>query len=817
MSSPRPRIAALLLLLLACKSSSPGPLDPPRVTLDLDEGWMFLRGDPPAAETPGMEEVGWAPIRVPHTWNAVDGQDGGNDYYRGPGWYRRRVSVPAALAGRRLFLQFDAASTVADVWVNGAHVGQHRGAFARFRFDVTDSLRAGDDNVVAVRVSNAATTDIPPLVGDFTLFGGLHRHVSLLVTDPVHVGALDHGASGIYLTAREVSAASASLEARVTVTNDDRVDHIVAVRTVVRDGAGQVVATLSAHQPLAAGTSAVVVSTGSVPHPHLWNGRLDPYLHAVSVEVHAENQLRDLVTVPFGFRSFAITPDRGFSLNGQPYDLHGVARHQDRQGRGWALGDADQDQDMTLITEVGATAVRLTHYQQGERIYDLADRAGIILWSELPLVGASNQDPAFAENARQQLRELIRQNYNHPSVVVWGLANELIDFVPTDPDPLVSELDALAHAEDSTRPTTLASHLPDSFAIGKQTDVVGMNRFFGWYSGKVGDLAAWADGVRAALPGRAVALSEYGAGASVRFHVAPVGTADHTEEYQATYHEEAWKILAARPFLWARFTTFMFDAASDGRNEGDQPGRNDKGLVTYDRAVRKDAFFWYKANWSADPFVHITSRRFEPRTEATIEVKVYSNQATVSLTVNGQPFGAVSAPDHIFRWAAVPLVPGPNLVEARAEGGLRDSVSWTLSDHGAPAGPAPLSNRCTTLVNDGPAVPLMNPSTDIPPMTGGPLTDGVYVFTESRNVPTSPFVLRSKFQISEGGTRIQYLEGATTTPERTAAGVVTTSGNVLVRGFVCPGTTTLVSRYTATPTSIQLLDFRGPLAVFTRQ
>jgi beta-galactosidase len=798
----RPARLLALVLVLACHTP---PGTGGRTTLELDEGWKFFPGDPAPAEG----QAGWSDVRVPHTWNAVDGQDGGNDYRRGPGWYRRHVRVPE-LAGRRWFLQFDAASIVAQVWVNGVAVGQHRGAFARFRLDVTDLVRAGEDNLIAVRVDNAPDGDVPPLAGDFTLFGGLHRKVSLLATDAVHLDLLDHGSSGVYLTASEVSVASARLSAKVLVANDDERERQAPVRVVVADRQGRVVATWIERQTLAAGARAAVMLAGTIDHPHLWNGRVDPYLYDVTVQVGDS----DAVTVPFGLRSFAVTPDGGFTLNGWPYDLHGVCRHQDRQGRGWAFSDDDQDLDMALIDELGATAVRLTHYQQGQRFYELADRHGVILWSELSLVGAIGHRPAFTDNASQQLQELIRQNYNHPSVVVWGLANELVDFDAQAPFPLVATLNSLAHAEDPSRPTTLATHLPDAFAINGQTDVVGFNKHLGWYSGKFADLATWADGAHQAMPQRSLALSEYGAGASPLFHAAPATAPDHSEEYQAAFHEASWKIVAARPFLWAKFITFMFDAASDGRNEGSTPGRNDKGLVTYDRAVKKDAFYFYKATWSSRPFVYITSRRFEPRVSATTDVKVYSNLPEVTLTVNGQALNAVTAADHVFVWPAVTLQPGANLVEARA-GDQRDAVTWTVADHGAP-GAGPLSGPCTSLQNDGPAVTLMMGGT-APIMTGGPLIDGTYVLSEGHNAPRTIPAVRLKFRISDGGTRIQHIEGADAAPTRTAAGIVSTSENYLVRGFVCPGTTTLVDQYSATPDGLQILNIGGGFTTYTRQ
>jgi beta-galactosidase len=645
-----------------------------RAELDLDDGWKFMRADVPGAEAKGFDDGAWASIRLPHTWNAKDGQDGGGDYYRGTGWYRRRYTLPAAYAGRRLYLQFEGANSVAEVWVNGMRVGTHRGGFATFRFDVTAAVQG--ENVIAVKVNNALAADLPPLSGDFTLFGGLYRDVHLLVTDPLHVDVEDFGSSGVYLTPRKVSAASAELEARIGLKNSDGAAHTAAVEVVVSRADGSMALKLTGEQALAPGAKADLTLSGTVDHPRLWDGRRDPYLYSVQVVVREGDLVRDAVVQPLGFRFQAVDPQAGFSLNGHPLDLHGVNRHQDRLDQGWALTAADQDQDMALIAEVGATAVRLAHYQHAQHVYDLCDASGLVVWAELGLVNNVTTSDAFTMSARQQLSELIRQSYNHPSIVFWSLANELSP--RPDPNPLLTALNALAHSEDPGRLTALATRLDDSDPMNWRADVIGFNKYYGWYldQGPLSDFAPWADGVHAAYPGGKVAVSEYGAGASVRMHAARPMAGDHTEEYQALFHEAYWKVLAARPYIWGKFIWNMFDFASDGRDEGDGPGRNDKGLVTYDRLIKKDAFFFYKASWSRDPFVHITGRRFEPRTGPTIDVKVYSNAPTVSLTVNGQALPDRISEDHIFLWPGVPLQPGANRVEAAA-GASRDTVTWT--------------------------------------------------------------------------------------------------------------------------------------------
>jgi beta-galactosidase len=684
-------LAVLLLdgsLALGCSRDSAAPELPTRSDAVLGAGWRFLRADAPGAQAAEFDDSvpAWADVAVPHSYNAFDGQDGGSDYYRGVAWYRLHLPARPTPAGRRVYLQFDAANTVADVYVNGREQGQHRGGFGAFRFDVTDALGAGD-NVLAVKVDNAAVDDVPPLSADFTFFGGLYRDVHLLEVADLHVDLGDHGSSGVYLQASQVSAETARLDARVRLRNAGLDAKNASVSLSLRDAAGVVVASFTADAAIGSGEVVEVPLSGSVEAPHLWQGREDPYLYTASIEVRDAGAASDAVTQPFGIRSFAVDPNTGFSLNGKLLDLHGVNRHQDRLDRGWAIGQAEHDEDMALIVESGATAVRLAHYEQAQYFYDLCDRAGLSVWAEIPLVDAVTDSAAFSDNARQQLTELIRQSYNHPSIMFWGIGNEQrTDDAATN--ALLADLGSLVHAEDPSRLSTYA-HCCGS-ATGElvsHSDVVGYNLYYGWYTGTAAQFGPFVDTVHAARPDVAMAVSEYGAGAGLSQHedppVQPAPTGSfHPEEYQSAFHEANWLQMAARPYLWGKFVWNMFDFAVDTRSEGDTPGRNDKGLVSYDRKTKKDAFFWYKANWSNEPFVHITSRRFEPRTSSSIDVKVYSNLPSIALYVNGTLLGEQSSSDHIFRWPAVALVSGANTVEARAHDAAGataadDSVVWT--------------------------------------------------------------------------------------------------------------------------------------------
>jgi beta-galactosidase len=707
---------ALLVLAIAvvaagaCKGSTPargiggndGAVDVPpdglyvpppagRIDTSLDEGWRFQRADVPGAAMPGLNDASapWIDVTLPHTWNALDGEDGGSNYYRGIGWYRRHLTAPADFTGgsrRQAFLQFDGANIVTDVYLNGTHLGQHRGGFAAFRYDVTSVLNAAGDNVLAVKVDNSPVNDVPPLSADFTFFGGLYRDAHLLTTDPLHVDVEDFASSGVYITPTAGSDGTAEISIRVRVKNAGAFDVSGQMTVTLVDASGVPFLRLPANTFIASAgmTSDLVVSTMNL-RPHLWNGRSDPYLYTAYVEIGHDGTVTDLVSQAFGFRSFAVDPNTGFSLNGQPYDLHGVNRHQDRLDMGWAITNREHDQDMALIVEMGATAVRLAHYQHAQHFYDLCDQNGVVAWAEIPLVNGMTASQAFTDNAHQQMTELIRQSYNHPAIIFWSIGNEQrSNDAPTN--ALLADLASLVATEDPSRLSTYAHCCTsDTSGLPTHSDVVGYNEYFGWYTGNYNQFGAWADGLHAMQPNRSMAVSEYGAGAALTQHAdnpaMPVaGGPFHPEEYQALLHEATWKQIAARPFLWGKFIWNMFDFGVDDRNEGDTPGRNDKGMVSYDRLTKKDAFFWYKANWSSDPFVYITGRRFNPRTTATIDVKVYSNLDSVSLTVGGVALPAQTSTDHIFIFPAVPLAAGDNPVSATATRGsftATDSVTWT--------------------------------------------------------------------------------------------------------------------------------------------
>jgi beta-galactosidase len=689
----------------------------PRVAIDLNPNWKFIRQDVAGAEQPGFDDSAWQMVSLPHTWNNLDGEDGGNDYYRGPGWYRRHLAIPSEDAGRSLYLQFDAAGSDATVYVNGKQAEEHKGMFAGFCFDVTPLLKTDGDNVIAVRVTNEKNDTIPPLAGDFTMFGGLYRGVRLLALNPVSITPLDDDSPGVYVKQASVTPGHADLQVTSKLRNGGQGTASPTVTTDLIDATGAVVQTVAASIPVDAGGTIDAVEWLRIDNPHLWNGRVDPYLYHVRVTLDVGGTVLDRVIQPLGIRFFSVDPDKGFLLNGQSYPLHGVNRHQDRIDMGWAITSKEQKEDFDLIMEMGCNAIRLAHYQHAQEFYDLCDRGGLVVWAESSMVNTVGLSQEFDDTAKQQLRELIKQSYNHPAICFWSLYNELRDkrdkketadhwkaFLAHE-IVVVTELNDEAHQFDPTRLTTAASYIKEgTHPLNGITDVMGFNRYYGWYTDNTGVWGKNLDELHREIPGRSFGISEYGAGASIYQHEIdpsqpqPTGVW-HPEEWQGTAHEAAWKAMKARPYIWGTFLWNMFDFASDGRREGDHMGRNDKGLVTYDRKTKKDAFYFYKANWSSESVIYITDRRYNPRPMADGPVKVYSNCDSVELKLNGDSLGTAQGDDCVFVWPKVTLTRGENELEAVGTRGgqtYTDTISLEFDPGVIPVRPLDSATRPTT-------------------------------------------------------------------------------------------------------------------------
>jgi beta-galactosidase len=654
----------------------------------INSGWKFSKGDISGAQAAGFNDSAWNSVELPHTWNALDGEDGGNNYYRGIGWYRKHFTLGSELSGRRVYLFFESIGKTADVYCNGSFIGRHEGAYAAFCFDITGNVRFGADNVIAVKADNSSSLNIAPLSGDFTQWGGICRGIRLIVTNPVHITLLDYASPGVYLTTAKVSNASAELGIKTLVRNAGITAKDVTVRVTIKDASGATVGTpLVLTQNAAAGTTVNFIQNIAVANPHLWDGLADPYLYKVIVEVESDGTIVDSVQQPLGFRYYSIDSNKGFFLNGHYLDLHGAAIHEDREHKGRAISDDDRRQDIQIMLDMGCTWLRLAHYQHAETTYDLADEKGIILWTEIPMVNLISTATSFADNSKIQLKELIRQNYNHPSVCFWGIFNEITLSNGPDATSLVQQLNALAKEEDPTRPTVAAANSSDTHSTTQVTDVLAFNKYFGWYNGSATDFAGWASSIHSMRPSDEIGISEYGAGASIKHHKdnppEPANAGPwHPEEYQSYYHEVHWKAMEARPYIWCKTIWNGFDFGADGRTEGARKGINDKGLVLRDRTIKKDAYYWYQANWASKLMVYITSRRFTPRTQNPLYIKVYSNCSSVELFINGQSQGVLNAMDHIFQWNSITLKDGANEIKAIGKSGTSecaDTCSWELN------------------------------------------------------------------------------------------------------------------------------------------
>ena len=596
------------------------------------------------------EGEAFAPVSLPHTWNAKDGQDGGNDYWRGVGTYR--IDLPDPTDGKRQFIEFKGANHVATVYCNGRLLGQHKGGFSTFRFDLTAAMRP-TGNVLRVDVSNAPS-DIYPQTADFTFFGGLYREVSFIETAPAHFDLLKTGTNAVFVTPM------VSGTTRLDLFPVDAGGCTVSVD--LKDASGAVVASASA--PAEAHT----VLTLSVKAPHLWNGMADPYCYTAEASLLRGDEVLDTVAVDYGYRSFHVDPNTGFWLNGKNTPLHGVARHQDRLDKGWAISRADHEEDIALIKEVGANTVRLAHYQHDQYFYDLCDHTGFVVWAEIPFISRFIPGKEAHDNTLSQMTELVAQNYNHPSIFFWGISNEIL--IGKDREDLrqnLREVNALAKRLDPSRMTTMAqvTMTPMESEHNIITDVESYNHYFGWYFGEAADNGPWLDQFHAMYPDRCLGVSEYGAEAILKWHSAYPENHDYTEEYACEYHHDMLKTFAARPYLWATHLWNMFDFAADGRDEGGVQGRNNKGLVTYDRKTKKDAFYLYKAYWTTEPMLHVRGARFVDRAPGERDVTVYTNCPSVTLILNGAEVATLEAVDHAAVFKDVPLKDGPNTVSAR--------------------------------------------------------------------------------------------------------------------------------------------------------
>ncbi|WP_342991050.1 MULTISPECIES: glycoside hydrolase family 2 protein [Bacteroides] len=715
-----------LLMLMASIATSAQ-----RTTQSLNDDWRFLRQDANVMTTTDN----WQKVTLPHSWNAEDGQRSGKNrlddnghaivadkdaapitdpakkfgYYRGTGWYARTINIPVDWKDKRIFVRFEAAGQVARIYVNGQMLGEHRGGFTAFCYELTPYIKVGKTNELRMEVDNTHRQDIPPLSGDFNVNGGLYRPAELIVTDKVCISPLDFASPGVYITTKKVDITHADVEVRSLLSNGMRTAmsneplvpaEEITVETIVRDAMEKITAKAEKKVTINADCNVDVVQTLTVENPILWEGRKNPYLYSVTVNLKKNGEVIDSVEQPLGIRTFAITDENGFLLNGKPYPIYGVGRHQDLKNKAWALTAEDNEKDYSIMKELGATAIRFAHYPQSENMHDIADREGFLVWDEIPLVNEIRLDYESKQNVRIMMQEMVRQLYNHPSVAWWGIYNEIENIYTPPSENFLTELrNGIRQIDNSSRFIVGASDhglRPHNLI----PEVTCFNNYPGWYHGNfpkeegyTGDFSQYPKWLvdRRKEIGMRTAISEYGAGGDATQHTEGTpqkpkpahGGPFQPEEWLAYVHEENWRIMKDNENLWGTFLWAMFDFASCMRNEGSVPSVNTKGIVSQDRQIKKDPYYMYKANWNLEPMVYIASRRAVKRTLPQTDIKVYSNCKEVTLKVNGKKVGKLQ-PDEIKMclFKNILLQKGSNKIEVttRTEKGkkITDSCEWVL-------------------------------------------------------------------------------------------------------------------------------------------
>lgn len=674
-----------------------------RTESSINDGWTIK------SITQTKKGIRGESVTLPHTWNA-NYIEGTTTYNREMMVYQRRLDKTADMEGKRVFLYFEGINSVADIFINRRSAGSHEGGYTACCFEITDFLKNGE-NQIEIWVSNAYRTDVLPISGDFNVYGGLHRPAHLLITGQDCISPLFYASPGVFVHQDNITDRQAEFRIETVLSLPCKSMDGLSLKVTVSDSQGKVVAeNESTLSKLVSGKKKAkknevvnyeelhAVQSLSIRKPHLWNGKKDPYLYQVSAQLLRNGQILDQVDQKTGFRYFKVDPENGFFLNGDYLNLVGCCRHEDVEGKGSALVMSDYLKDFEIINDLGATAMRLAHYPHGEPMYQLSDENGIILMTEIPLCGPGGYGytgylDKVKDNARQVLNEFVYQKYNHPSICFWGLFNEILVndgsfYEYDDPIPFLHELDSLYHAADPSRLTCYATCVNQEHYLDC-ADLCAWNKYFGWYSDGASGAGNFFDHAKATAKGKAVGVSEYGAGASVKQHQWPLNKATlpeggyHPEEAQTVCHEGNWEAFSKRPWLWCKFVWVFSDFQSSIRREGDRDGINDKGLITYDRSVKKDAFYFYKANWNPEPMVYISSKRFTDRTEATTDVKVFTNLKEATLYVNGKKISKMEK-DELNRivWQGVTLKKGDNTIRVEAKKGkdvYEDTCTWNLN------------------------------------------------------------------------------------------------------------------------------------------
>ncbi|WP_337380598.1 glycoside hydrolase family 2 TIM barrel-domain containing protein [Phocaeicola coprophilus] len=663
---------SLASILLACLLGSICKAEAREVT-PFNNGWEFKKGPFPtdAMQTAARWNADWEQVNVPHTWNADDMQKKTNSFYAGVAYYRKHYVFPESLEGKRLFLRFEGVGACAEVYVNGYLVGTHKGAYSAFVCEIGSQVRLGEENEIVVKADNAARPDVIPVNHAlFGVYGGIYRPVWLIVTEPCNIVVNDCASPGVYITQKNVSKQSADVSVRVKLDNATLAPAALELENAIYTREGKLVKVHRQSFELTPQGVQNYVSDFKISHPHLWQGREDPYLYKVVSRLKQDGQVIDEVIQPLGLRKYEAVAGKGFFLNGKKYPMYGVTRHQDWWGMGSALTNREHDFDLEQIIEVGATTVRFAHYQQSDYIYSRCDTLGLIIWAEIPFVNrVTGQE---WDNVHQQMRELIRQSFNHPSIYVWGIHNEV--YHPHGyTAALTQSVHDLCKLEDPDRYTVAVNGYGHAeHPVNGNTDIQGMNRYFGWYEKKIQDIKPWIEKMEKEYPWQRLMLTEYGADANIEHQTELLGDAlnwgsdFYPETFQTKTHEYQWGVISQHPYILASYLWNMFDFAVPQWKRGGVDARNMKGLITFDRKIRKDAFYWYKANWSKEPVLYLTQRRNTERERRETSVTVYSNLGTPRVFLNGRELDGVRKgyTDVHYIFDQVTLAEGRNVLRA---------------------------------------------------------------------------------------------------------------------------------------------------------
>lgn len=663
---------SLASILLACLLGSICKAEAREVT-PFNNGWEFKKGPFPtdAMQTAARWNADWEQVNVPHTWNADDMQKKTNNFYAGVAYYRKHYVFPESLEGKRLFLRFEGVGACAEVYVNGYLVGTHKGAYSAFVCEIGSQVRLGEENEIVVKADNAARPDVIPVNHAlFGVYGGIYRPVWLIVTEPCNIVVNDCASPGVYITQKNVSKQSADVSVRVKLDNATLAPAALELENAIYTREGKLVKVHRQSFELTPQGVQSYVSDFKISHPHLWQGREDPYLYKVVSRLKQDGQVIDEVIQPLGLRKYEAVAGKGFFLNGKKYPMYGVTRHQDWWGMGSALTNREHDFDLEQIMEVGATTVRFAHYQQSDYIYSRCDTLGLIIWAEIPFVNrVTGQE---WDNVHQQMRELIRQSFNHPSIYVWGIHNEV--YHPHGyTAALTQSVHDLCKLEDPDRYTVAVNGYGHAeHPVNGNTDIQGMNRYFGWYEKKIQDIKPWIEKMEKEYPWQRLMLTEYGADANIEHQTELLGDAlnwgsdFYPETFQTKTHEYQWGVISQHPYILASYLWNMFDFAVPQWKRGGVDARNMKGLITFDRKIRKDAFYWYKANWSKEPVLYLTQRRNTERERRETSVTVYSNLGTPRVFLNGRELDGVRKgyTDVHYIFDQVTLAEGRNVLRA---------------------------------------------------------------------------------------------------------------------------------------------------------